>query len=67
MKFRSTRGYEREMTGAEAVIQGIAPDRGLFVPTEIPEMPFDIAEMQGKSYQEVAKAIIGLFFDDYTE
>ena len=55
------------MTGAEAVIQGIAPDRGLFVPTEIPEMPFDIAEMQGKSYQEVAKAIIGLFFDDYTE
>ena len=66
MKFRSTRGYEREMTGAEAVIQGIAPDRGLFVPTEIPEMPFDIAEMQGKSYQEVAKAIIGLFFDDYT-
>lgn len=67
MKFRSTRGYEREMTGAEAVIQGIAPDRGLFVPTEIPEMPFDIAEMQGKSYREVAKAIIGLFFDDYTE
>lgn len=67
MKFRSTRGYEREMTGAEAVIQGIAPDRGLFVPTEIPEMPFDIAEMQGKSYQEVAKAIIGAFFDDYTE
>ena len=67
MKFRSTRGYEREMTGAEAVIQGIAPDRGLFVPTEIPEMPFDIAEMQGNSYQEVAKAIIGLFFDDYTE
>lgn len=67
MKFRSTRGYEREMTGAEAVIQGIAPDRGLFVPTEIPEMPFDIAEMQGKSYQEVAKSIIGAFFDDYTE
>ena len=55
------------LTGAQAIIQGIAPDKGLYVPEEIPTLPFKPAEMVGKRYQEIAFRIIRTFFDDYTE
>lgn len=66
-KFKSTRGSNCELTGAKAIIQGIAEDKGLYVPAEIPRLPFRIDEMMGKSYQEVAFQVIGAFFDDYTQ
>ena len=67
MKFRSTRGDGEELRAAQAIIRGIAPDRGLYVPEEIPEMPFDVEDMLGASYQDIAKKIIGSFFTDFTE
>lgn len=67
MKFKSTRGSDRELTGAQAIIQGISEDKGLYVPTEIPALPFKIEDMLGRSYQEIAFKVIGAFFDDYTE
>ena len=67
MKFKSTRGSDRELTGAQAIIQGISEDKGLYVPTEIPALPFKIEDMIGKSDQEIAFKVIGAFFDDYTE
>ena len=38
MNYISTRGYDRKYKASEAIIQGIAPDGGLFVPDEIPEL-----------------------------
>ena len=67
MKFRSTRGDSEELRAAQAIIRGIAPDRGLYVPEEIPEMPFSLKDMEDASYQELAKKVIGAFFTDYTE
>lgn len=67
MKFKSTRGSDRELTGAQAIIQGISEDKGLYVPISIPTLPFKIEDMIGKSYQEIAFKVIGAFFDDYTE
>lgn len=67
MKYKSTRGSERELTGAQAIIQGISEDKGLYVPTTIPTLPFKIEEMIGKSYQEIARKVIGSFFDDYSQ
>ncbi|MEG1068517.1 MAG: threonine synthase [Anaerovoracaceae bacterium] len=67
MKYKSTRGSEKELTGAQAIIQGISADKGLYVPTTIPQMPFKIKDMVGKTYQEIAYKIIGSFFDDYTD
>ena len=55
MKFRSTRGDKEELRAAQAIIRGIAPDRGLYVPEEIPAMPFDIEDMKDASYQDIAK------------
>ena len=67
MKYRSTRGGGAELSGAKAIIKGIADDKGLFVPACIPELPFKIEDMTDAGYRDVAKAVIGAFFDDYTE
>ena len=66
-RYLSTRGGQTLGTASEAVIQGIADDKGLFVPEEIPGLPFDLEELAGMDYRTVAKGIIGAFFDDYTE
>ncbi len=67
MKYISTRSNKMEISGAEAIIQGIAADGGLYVPKEIPKLPFKPGEMIKADYREVAKGIIGLYFDDFTE
>lgn len=67
MKYKSTRGSNDRKNAAQAVIQGISQDKGLFVPESIPQLPFALTDMRGKTYQEIAFAIIHSFFTDYTE
>ena len=67
MNYKSTRGSQILKTGAQAVIQGIAEDKGLYVPVEMPAFPFEAKDLTGKSYQEIALKVLGCFFDDYTE
>ena len=38
MKFQSTRGLEKNVASAEAIIKGIAKDGGLFVPDSFPNL-----------------------------
>lgn len=64
MIYRSTRGGQEINGAAEAIIKGIADDKGLFVPSEIPTLSGDIENM---SYRNIAKRVIGAFFDDYTD
>lgn len=64
--YQSTRGSKNIKTAAQAVIQGIAEDKGLYVPERIPALPKTIEEMTGKPYQEIAYEIIRAFFTDYT-
>jgi RNA polymerase sigma factor (sigma-70 family) len=44
VKYISTRGDRTEFTGAHAIIQGLAPDKGLLVPTEIPKISYDFSD-----------------------
>jgi threonine synthase len=67
MKYRSTRGERQELTSADAVIRGLASDRGLYVPEEIPALPFAIKDMLEQPYTAFAEKVIGAFFDDYTQ
>lgn len=67
IRYHSTRGSEETLTAAQAVIRGIAEDRGLYVPDSIPALPFTLSELSKKTYKETAKAVIGAFFTDYTE
>lgn len=67
IRYESTRGSENYKTAAQAVIQGIAEDKGLYVPAEVPKLPRPIEEMVGMPYKQVAFEIIKTFFDDYTD
>ena len=68
MEYVSTRGKAEKVSSAQAVLQGIAEDGGLFVPTEIPKADAAFLEsLTGLSYAERAKKVLSLFLTDYTE
>ena len=66
-KYNSTRGEHNELRCSQAIIKGIAGDKGLYVPDKLLPLDFDPKELKGQSYREVAKRVIGRFFDDFTE
>ncbi|WP_297632468.1 threonine synthase [uncultured Clostridium sp.] len=65
MNFKSTRGKERGIKSAEAIIRGIASDGGLFVPDNFPKIYEEAINKKGASYEELAYFIIGKFFTDF--
>jgi len=68
MLYESTRGSILKRNSQEAIIAGIADDKGLYVPERIPQFKDgELKSLVGKSYKEVAKNVIGKFFDDFTE
>lgn len=68
MIYHSTRNTQLQVSSAQAIVKGIAPDGGLFVPSEKPKISIeDIAGLTNKNYREKAKGILGLFLSDFTE
>lgn len=65
MLYKSTRGHTDYVSSAKAIITGIAPDGGLYVPEEIPRV--DLKSCLNLSYQELAAYILGLYLTDYSE
>jgi len=65
--YSSTRSKEEKLTFSEAVVRGIAPDEGLYVPSEFSELDIFNKENLDLSYQEVAKKVLSLFAQDFTE
>lgn len=67
MQYRSTRDQAaKQMTAPEAILQGLAPDGGLFVPQSFPQPDYDLGALVNAPYQEVATTIWGWFFDDFS-
>lgn len=55
MKYQSTRGHDAILSFEEAVLQGLAPDGGLYVPVEIPTFtPTQISGWSKLSFHELA-------------
>lgn len=68
MFYKSTRDSSVNITSAEAIVQGISVDGGLFVPSEIPEITLDEVVKLGKmSYAERAAYVFSKFLTDFTE
>ncbi|MCI4677778.1 threonine synthase [Rhodoblastus acidophilus] len=64
MAYLSTRGEAPEISFTEALLAGLAPDGGLYVPHKMPRLSRDaIAGFAGKPYVEVAEAVISPFLD----
>lgn len=67
MKFQSTRGLEKGVASAEAIIKGIAKDGGLFVPESFPNLYDSLKNEKDLSYEELAFRIIKEYFTDIDE
>jgi len=68
MLYESTRGQFKRVLSAEAIILGISPDGGLFVPYEIPQISRNrLNEMTGRDYQARAAVILKEYLTDYSE
>jgi len=58
----STRGNAPPRRFTDILLEGLAPDGGLYVPESYPRA--DLASLRGKSYRELAHAILAQFMDD---
>ena len=65
--YKSTRNSDLKVTASQAVLTGLAPDGGLFVPSCIPCLDVPLEKLGGMTYQETAFAVMKLFFTDFTE
>ncbi len=65
--YRSTRDSSIRVTASQAVLQGLAPDGGLFVPEEMPHFDGNWEALSGWDYRETALQIMSLFLTDYTQ
>ena len=65
--YKSTRNSDLKVTASEAILTGLAPDGGLFVPERIPKLDVTLDELKGMSYQETAYCVMKQFLTDFTE
>ena len=62
MIYVSTRGNAAPRRFSDILLEGLAPDGGLYVPGEWPRM--DLESLRNLSYREMAQAILARFMDD---
>ena len=65
MRLLSTRGLSAPVDAPEAVLRGIAPDGGLYIPDEIPAIPPQ--ELWGADFCTLAQRILCAYLPGYTE
>ncbi len=67
MQYHSTRGLKENISAAEAIIRGLAPDGGLYVPDSFPHISTDEIEALCRlDYRERAARIMAPYLDDFT-
>lgn len=62
MRYVSTRGGAAPQRFSDILLEGLAPDGGLYVPEAYP--PADLAAWRGMSYPQLASAVLSRFIDD---
>ncbi|MDR1246228.1 MAG: threonine synthase [Clostridiales Family XIII bacterium] len=65
--YKSTRGGDEAKKSTEAIIQGIAKNKGLFVPDGIPLLSFKPEQKIGMPYQYAAFHVMKSFLPEFTE
>jgi threonine synthase len=65
MKYISTRGDQTQRGFSEILLEGLAPDGGLYLPTSYPKVDdATLAKWRHLSYAELAFEILSLYIDD---
>ena len=65
MKYKSTRGFDKEFSASEAVIKGLSDDGGLFVPESFPKLSVSLDELAKLDYRETAYIVLKEYFLNY--
>ena len=66
MRYISTRGNGGTYTAAQAILTGIAPDGGLFVPETIPSISWEELErMKDMPFYELSATVLAKFLDGF--
>ena len=65
--YKSTRGHGEPVKASQAILQGLALDGGLYVPTVIPKLDIPMAELVHMSYQETAFRVMKPFLSDFSD
>ncbi|MGL6105980.1 threonine synthase [Romboutsia sp.] len=66
MFYLSTRGFEENLTSSQAIIKGICPDGGLYVPSEFPNISNELSNLIALDYSQLAFFILNKFLVDFT-
>ncbi len=65
MKYLSTRGDTTQRSFCEILLEGLAPDGGLYLPARYPKVDAArLARWRGLAYHELAFEILSLYIDD---
>ncbi|MCR4798955.1 MAG: threonine synthase [Bacteroidales bacterium] len=65
IKYFSTNHKAAEVTFGEALLKGLAPDKGLFMPNAIPSFsPQELNSLKGNQYYEIAAKVFSKFLGD---
>lgn len=67
MKYNSTRDNNIVKSSSQCILQGISSEGGLFVPSDIDDIHFDIKDFADKSYNDIAKRILSAFLTDFSD
>ena len=68
MRYQSTRGNSPQQSFLEILLGGLAPDGGLYLPTQYPKItPAQLDSWRGLSYADLAYEILSLYCDDIPE
>ena len=62
MRYHSTRSATEFVSGPEAILQGLAPDGGLYVPENLPKL--DIPQLLTRSPMDMASDILAAFLPE---
>jgi len=65
MRYVSTRGGGKPQAFTDILLEGLAPDGGLYLPEKLPNLSAsDLSAMRGMGYRELAIAVLSRFIDD---
>ena len=68
MHYVSTRNPDTRLSAAQAIVQGLSRDGGLFLPEEIPQISLeDIKALSLLPYPARAAKLMKLYLDEFTE
>ena len=67
MNYVSTRDNTIQMSAAEAIVKGLAPDGGLMTPSVVPHLPASaLSALQDMTYQQRAVYVMGSYLDGFS-